>query len=313
MKKIVVTGGAGFIGSHTVDLLLKKNYHVIVLDNMSTGKLSNLDMFHPHLEIIQCDILDQTRLAKEIARCQIVLHLAALPSVPKSIEDPLHSHHINTLGFLQLLEAIRLNATPVRLVYASSAAVYGNLETPPCSDADALPEHVLSPYALEKANNERYAALYSALYGIKSLGLRYFNVYGPRQDPKSPYSGVIAKFMSDYSANEMITVFGDGEQSRDFIYVEDIANANVLALESDYHGVLNIATGVPETLNSLIHYIEKTGNHPAKTQYLPVRAGDIPRSYAAIQKAEEALQFRYSLSLAEGIKRLAATGQNPQN
>lgn len=311
MKKIVVTGGAGFIGSHTVDLLLKNNYHVIVLDNLSTGKLSNLDVFHPHLEMIQCDILDMPRLAKEIARCQIVLHLAALPSVPKSIEDPLYSHRVNMLGFLQLLEAIRLNGVPMRLVYASSAAVYGNLNAPPCSDEVPLPECVLSPYALEKANNERYAALYNTLYGIKSLGLRYFNAYGPRQDPKSPYSGVISKFMSDYAANKDITVFGDGEQSRDFIYVEDIAKANLLAVESTYHGVLNIATGIPETLNHLIHYIEKTGNHPANTQYLPVRAGDISNSYAATQKAEQVLKFRYSLSLEEGVKRIAMSEQKP--
>jgi nucleoside-diphosphate-sugar epimerase len=155
---------------------------------------------------------------------------------------------------------------------------------------------------LEKANNERYAELYLHLFKIQSLGLRYFNVYGARQDPKSPYSGVISIFMEQYKKHEPIKIFGDGEQSRDFIHVSDVARANLLALQSDYHGVLNVATGAPETLNNLVQYIEKVGGYPAQAEHLNARVGDIVHSYASTEKAQETLAFRYNLALADGIR-----------
>jgi UDP-glucose 4-epimerase len=301
MKRILITGGAGFIGSHTVDLLLEKGYRVSVFDNFSTGKLTNLNLFHANLEVIQGDILDYAKLALEIARCDAVLHLAALASVPQSIEDPIRSLQVNTQGFLHVLQALREIKKPIRLVYASSAAVYGDAEQLPCSDHVPLSSAALSPYALEKANDERYANLYTHLFGIKSLGLRYFNVYGLRQDPKSPYSGVISKFIEQYQKHEPITMFGDGKQSRDFISVTDIARANLLALESDYAGALNIATGTPETLNNLVSYIEHAGGSSIEVQYVAPRAGDIQESYATIDRAEKELKFHYSISLKDGV------------
>ncbi|MES2218654.1 MAG: NAD-dependent epimerase/dehydratase family protein [Pseudomonadota bacterium] len=308
MKKILITGGAGFIGSHTTDLLLQSGYKVVVLDNLSTGKLTNLDLFNPQLEFIPGDVLDYPVLLTQVKRADAVLHLAALPSVPKSIEDPVHSLQLNTQGFLQVLQAVRNAQKPVRLVYASSAAVYGNAEALPCSDASPeLLAAPLSPYALDKGNNERYAKLYDDLFGIKSLALRYFNVYGARQDPKSPYSGVIAKFIENYKNQEAITILGDGEQSRDFIYVADVARANLTALTSEATGVLNIATGVPETLLQLVKYIEQAGGNSVQTDFGQARSGDIRHSYASIQKAEEKLAFRYQTRLDQGIKLLMSS------
>jgi UDP-glucose 4-epimerase len=304
MNRIFVTGGAGFIGSHSIDLLLQQGKEVVVLDNLSTGKLTNLNLFNPNLRFVQGDILDYSLLVKELARCDAVLHLAALSSVHQSIEQPVETLKVNTLGFLHLLEAIRRNPSPVRLVYASSAAVYGSAAPLPCSDEEDVSLVTLSPYALEKANNERYADLYARQFGVNSLGLRYFNVYGPRQDPKSTYSGVISKFIENYKNQQLITIFGDGQQSRDFIHVTDIARANVLALQSDYCGVLNIATGAPETLLSLLSYIEKIGGKSAEKVFAPPRVGDIQQSYAATNKADQHLDFRSAVSLAEGIRAL---------
>jgi UDP-glucose 4-epimerase len=305
MKNILVTGGAGFIGSHTTDLLLQSGYRVVVFDNLSTGKSKNLDLFHPELTFIPGDILDYPALLTQIKRCDAVLHLAALASVPKSIEDPLGSLKVNTQGFLHVLQGIRESQKPIRLAYASSAAVYGTDSELPCNDEiPGLPFTPLSPYALEKISNERYADLYERLFGIKSTALRYFNVYGPRQDPNSPYSGVISKFVQQYQNQDLITIRGDGKQSRDFIYVADIARANVLALASDYTGALNVATGTPETLQNLVHYIEQVGGKSASVAYAQAAAGDIRESYATIAKAEKYLSFRYSTQLADGIRLL---------
>lgn len=307
MRQILVTGGAGFIGSHTVDVLLSQGANVIVFDNLLSGKLSNLDLSHPHLKFIQGDILDYPALQAAMAGCDAVLHLAALPSVPKSIENPVESLRVNIQGFLHVLQAIREMKRSVRLVYASSAAVYGAAETLPCCD-DQPPaaEALLSPYALEKANDEYYAALFARLFGVTSLGLRYFNVYGVRQDPSSPYSGVISKFIEWYQHDHAITIFGDGKQSRDFIYVGDVARANVLALQGDYCGVLNVATGVPETLQSLVRYIEAVSGKPAQVDFVAARAGDILDSYAKVDNAEKKLGFRYQTPLAQGIRSLLA-------
>lgn len=307
MKRILVTGGAGFIGSHTVDLLLKNNYKVIVIDNLSTGKLSYLNLFDPNLEFIQRDILDYPKLLAELSRCDAVLHLAAIVSIPLTLEDPIRSLQVNTQGFLYLLQAIREIKKPIRFVYASSAAIYGNIAKLPCDDELVMHYPIQSPYALEKTNNELYAELYDRLYDIKSLGLRYFNVYGLRQDPKSPYSGVISKFIASYSKHEPLIVFGDGKQSRDFISVEDVARANLLALECDYTGILNIGTGKAEHLINLISYIEKAGSRKAEIDFRSPRIGDVLHSYAKISKAEQLLGFRASVSLEKGIECLVNT------
>lgn len=304
MQRILVTGGAGFIGSHTVDWLLAKGLQVVVLDNLLSGDLSYLDLTHPHLQFVQGDILDFALLAAQIKQCDAVLHLAALPSVPKSIEQPIESLRVNMQGFVHVLQAVREVNPSVRVVYASSAAVYGNAVILPCNDEIALMTDALSPYALEKANNEHYAALYARLFGIRTLGLRYFNVYGVRQDPNSPYAGVIAKFIERYQAEQPITIFGDGRQSRDFIHVHDVARANELALQSDYCGVLNIATGVPETLLNLVQYIEASGKKSAQLRFAAARSGDITESYAATAKAHAALGFQAQIPLQQGIQSL---------
>lgn len=302
MKKILVTGGAGFIGSHTVDLLLKEGWRVTVYDNFVTGKLANLNIFHPELRVVQGDVLDYPKLLDEVRHCEAVLHLAALPSVPKSFEDPISTLRINTQGLVHVLQALREVQKPIRLVYASSAAVYGKAVTLPCSDEKPLTDAVLSPYALEKINSEHYAKLYTDLFDIKSLGLRYFNVYGTRQDPKSPYSGVISKFIENYKKSKPMVIFGDGEQSRDFIYVADVARANLLALKNDYAGILNIATGTPETLNNLARYIGSVGGAQPKIQLAAPRVGDIPESYATIEKAKQCLKFQSETSLRDGVR-----------
>ena len=305
MKTVLITGGAGFIGSHTTDFLLKNNTRVIVFDDLSSGKLTHLDLFNPHLEFQPGDILDYPALLKQVHRVDAILHLAAVTSVPLSIADPVRSLRVNTQGFLHVLQAIREVQKPIRLVYASSAAVYGNEVNLPCRDEpiSAL-QAVLSPYALEKANTERYADLYARLFGIPSLALRYFNVYGPRQDPASPYSGVIAKFLAAYQKKEPILLCGDGLQSRDFIYVDDVARANWQALQSESVGAMNVATGVPETLQNLVRYIETIGGDKITTVAAPARAGDIRESYATIQKAKEAMAFTYTIPLAAGIEKM---------
>lgn len=304
IKRILVTGGAGFIGSHTVDLLLEQGLEVVVIDNLSTGKLTHLNLFHPALSFVQADVRDEAVLQREVARCDAVLHLAALPSVPRSIEDPIQSLRINVEAFVCVMQAIRHRHSPIRLVYASSASVYGNSKELPCSDEIPLFSDPLSPYALEKATNERYAALADTLFGLKSVGLRYFNVYGDRQDPNSPYSGVISRFIEHYKKNEPITIFGDGQQSRDFIHVSDVARANCLALQSNESGVFNIATGMPETLLNMLDYLEKAGGRKAKRVFLDKRKGDIARSYAKVSLAKEKLQFEASQCLSEGISAL---------
>lgn len=312
-QRILITGGAGFIGSHTVDLLLQQGKQVVVLDNLFSGKLANLNLKHPDLEFIEGDILEYPLVKELVANCDAVIHLAAISSVPQSIEEPIYSFQVNTQGFLHILQAVYDSKRPIRLIYASSAAVYGEIVQPPCDDEKPLQSKPLSPYALQKIQAEEYADLYKRLHGIKSLALRYFNVYGERQYPKSPYSGVISRFLEAYKNDEEITIYGDGEQSRDFIHVNDIAKANQLAIESDYTGILNIATGKPQTLLRLIEDIKLAGKKPVKLHFEPARPSDIRASYATIQKAEKYLNFNYSIDLSEGIKRLYAKTQELEN
>lgn len=304
MQNVLVTGGAGFIGSHTVNLLLSKGLNVVVYDNLVSGQIKNLDLSHPKLKFIEADILDYPTLLQQVKQTDAVLHLAALSSVSQSIEEPLQSFRVNALGFIHVLQAIVTANRPIRCVYASSAAVYGSVTELPCSDERPLPVEILSPYALAKANNERYAELFVQLYKIKSLGLRYFNVYGANQNPHSPYAGVIAKFINQYQADKSIVIFGDGKQSRDFVHVLDVANANWLALQSDYHGVLNIATGVAETLTNLVSYIEHAGGKPAQVQFAASRLGDIRESYATVDNAKKELGFQYTVEFAQGLHAL---------
>lgn len=301
-QKILVTGGAGFIGSQTVDLLLKQDKQIIVLDNLFSGSLNNLDLSHPNLELVEGDVLEFPLVEQLMQDCDAVLHLAAIASVPQSIENPIYSFQVNTQGFLHVLEAVHKTNRPIRLVYASSAAVYGDFGDLPCREDVPFSGIPVSPYALQKIHNENYAALYSRIHGIKSLGLRYFNVYGPTQDPNSPYSGVISRFLSAYKHDIELIIYGDGQQSRDFVHVSDVALANSLALENDFDGVLNIATGVQETLLNLIKYVEEVGGKSARLRFEAERIGDIKSSYAAISRAKEYLDFSFSTSLKDGVR-----------
>jgi UDP-glucose 4-epimerase len=303
---VLITGGAGFIGSHTVDHLLAQQIPVTIFDNLATGKLQNLNLDSPLLTFKSGDVCHYAEVAELVQKSAAVLHLAALPSVIKSIEDPLESHAVNMVGFLNVLEAIRAANKPIRFVYASSSAIYGDTQDLPCRDDKATDNDVLSPYALQKMQIEQYAQLYFKLFGIRSLGLRYFNVYGPRQDPQSLYSGVISRFMKAFAHQEKLTIYGDGLQSRDFIHVLDIAKANGLALSCDYHGALNIATGIPETINNLIAYIEANAATKALREYVQPRLGDIRESYAAVAAAQKALAFTPTLTLSQGIKAMLA-------
>ena len=306
-KTVLVTGGAGFIGSHTVDLLLEQGRQVTVLDNLSSGKIKNLNLRSPDVDLIEGDVLEYPLLEKLIEDVDAVIHLAAIASVPMSIEHPIYTFQVNTQGFLHVLEAVRKSRRPIRVVYASSAAVYGDASVLPCRDSVSLTEVPLSPYALQKLNMEQYADLYARLHGVQSLALRYFNVYGPRQDPSSPYSGVISRYIDLYKHHSPLTVYGDGLQSRDFIHVSDVALANTLALDKPFVGALNIATGQPQTLLQLIEYIEKAGGEAANVTMSPQRAGDIRASYATVDLAKQHLGFEAAISLSEGIRQLVGS------
>lgn len=304
--RVLITGGAGFIGSHTVDLLLQQpDISIFVLDNLSSGKIEYLNLAHPNVSFMEGDILEYPLIKELIENCDVVLHLAAIPSVSQSLENPIYASLVNTQGLLHILQAIREVNPHVRLVYASSAALYGDIKQLPVAEEMNL--QPCSPYALQKQHCEQYADLYHRLFGIASIGLRYFNVYGTRQDPHSPYSGVISRFMDAYKRNEVLTVYGDGMQSRDFIHIDDVARANLFALQNKSKNcfVLNIATGQPYTLMQLIRYIEEAGGgHPAKIAHLAEREGDIKFSYANVNRAKTLLSFQALVSLQTGINSL---------
>ncbi len=307
MKKVLITGGAGFIGSHTADLLISQGVQVKVLDNLSSGFRHNLPESNELLEFVEGDIRDKQQVnecMKDVTHC---LHLAAQVSVVASLEDPEFSAQQNIIGFLNVLEAVK-NHKVKKLVYASSAAVYGEPSQIP------LPENAektqLSPYGLEKQVNEQYSALYHELYQVSSLGQRFFNVFGPRQDPKSPYAGVIALFVDRITSNLPLTVFGDGEQTRDFIYVGDVAQANVAALKSNTQGACNIATGVKTSLLDLISVLSDiSGNQPVITHDRP-REGDIQHSLAITEKMNRQLRVTAQTSLKQGLEILIQSQQN---
>lgn len=304
IEKVLVTGGAGFIGSHTVDLLLAQGKQVLVLDNLSTGKMLNLNMQHPNLEFVEGDILEYPLMVTLLKDCDAVLHLAAIPSVPKSVDMPVYTFQVNTQGTLHLLEAIRQSKRNIRFVFASSSATYGDTPLLPCEEKNAGTSPPLSPYALQKWQSEEYTRLFSMLFNTNYLCLRYFNVYGPRQDPSSPYSGVISLFLKAYANDREFTIFGDGLQTRDFIHATDVARANLMALESDYKGVVNICTGEKQTLLKLVEYIEAAGDRKAKYAFADPRPGDIKHSYGTNELAKQNLNFTSKVHLKDGIKQL---------
>ncbi len=299
---VLITGGAGFIGSHSTEELLAAGAHVTVLDNFSSGKQTNLPV-HPHLDVIRGDIRDASVVDQALHGVSHVLHLAAQVSVPASVADPVGSGQNNVQGFLNVLDGARRHKV-TRFVYASSAAVYGVPAQLPLDEASAVAP--LSPYGLEKYINDQYAALYRELYGLSTLGLRYFNVYGPRQDPASPYAGVISRFASALLKGEELRVFGDGGQTRDFIFVKDVAQLNRRALEHGATGVCNIATGESVTLLELIATLAACAERAAQVRHEPSAPGDIRHSSALPQKMYELLRPARMTALPDGLQQLLA-------
>lgn len=297
---VLVTGGAGFIGSHSVEHLLEANISVRVLDNFSSGSRQNLPA-HSLLEIQDGDIRDKDAVYKAMEDITHVLHLAAQVSVQASVDDPLESCSTNIGGFVNVLQAARVFRVQ-RMVYASSAAVYGRPQRLPLSETD-LPQPC-SPYGLEKYVNDQYAALFTNEFGLSLLGLRYFNVYGPRQDPNSPYAGVISKFISMIEQHQPLSVFGDGAQTRDFIFVKDVAKANVQALQSEMTEVCNVATGTSLSLLRLIEVLSECVQQPLKVVHQPAQAGDILFSEAAISRLHLLMPNQDSTDLNKGLTAL---------
>ncbi len=303
---ILITGGAGFIGSHTVDLLLESGCQVRVLDNLSSGSRGNLPR-SSRLQLIHGDILDRKTVQIATEGVNHVLHLAAQVSVQKSVDNPIQSCQQNILGFLTILDAA--HKVGARLVYASSAAVYGEPVELPIKETN--PISPISPYGLEKVTNEQYASLYTRLHGTSQLGLRYFNVYGPRQDLTSPYSGVITKFIHMLLAGRSLTVRGDGLQERDFIHVRDVARANVAALSSDYVGVLNIAGGQAITIRQLTEVMTRILGSAIVLSHTPNIPGDIRHSVAQNGAMIKRLG-KPQVTLEEGLAELMQEAIQPQ-
>lgn len=303
-RRYLVTGGAGFIGSHIVDALVLRGDQVRVLDDFSTGHDKNLVASRLHAEVIHGSILDMDVLVDAVKGCAGIFHLAAVVSVPRSITEPRFVHDVNSTGTLQVLEAARTEGAKV--VLSSSAAVYGQPATSVLTED--TPTKPISPYGVQKLSLEGYAQSYSELFGISIANLRYFNVYGPRQDPTSPYSGVISIFLDRIRSGLPLTIFGDGLQTRDFVYVEDVVRANLLAMGTSRPSLtLNVGTGRSSTLNELVEALfEVTGNR-VDVNYEATRAGDIRESVCSIELINEALGFEPEIDLKTGLARTFAS------
>ncbi len=309
IKQAMVTGGAGFIGSHLVDALVKTGVQVVVIDNLSTGHRENLEAVENRITFIEGDIRDFTTVRSASKKCDVIFHQAAVVSVPQTVEDPVGSASVNIDGTLNVLESGRLAGVD-RVVLASSCAVYG--DDPAQPKKEQQPPHPKSPYALQKWIGELQAKLYCELYGLTTINLRYFNVFGPRQDPSSPYSGVISIFMNCAVNNRIPTIFGSGEQSRDFIYVHDIVAANLKAatINGGNSAVLNVGTGNSITINLLWQKTASLSGVNLKPHYDSHRKGDINQSLADIQKAKKVIGFEPKHPFDEGLKATMAWYKN---
>jgi UDP-glucose 4-epimerase len=297
---VLVTGGAGFIGSNLVEGLLERGHAVRVLDNFSTGKRENLDTVRDDVELIEGDIRSYHLVQQAVNGVEVVFHQAALPSVPRSVNDPITTDEVNVGGTLNVLEASRM-AGVRRVVYASSSSVYGN--SPELPKHEGMTPNPLSPYAVSKLAGEHYCRVYASIYGLETVALRYFNVFGPRQDPNSQYSAVIPRFVSLIRQGRRPTVFGDGEQSRDFTFVSNVVRANLLAATVGCAGglVLNCACGERTTLNQIIRLVGQFAGRAVAPLYEQPRVGDVQHSLAAIELAREKLGYEPTVSLSEGL------------
>lgn len=302
MASFLVTGGAGFIGSALVHRLLDLGHSVRVVDNFSTGFRRNLDDCLDCIELVEGDLAELAVCKASVQGVEYVLHQAAIPSVPRSVDDPIGSHRANVTATLNMLVAAR-DAQVKRFVFASSSSVYGDSETLP--KVETMPENPLSPYALTKLAGEKYCVVFHRVYGLAAVSLRYFNVFGPRQDPHSPYSAVISRFVEAALRGSRPIVYGDGEQSRDFTYVDDVVEANLLACLVEGVGgmVFNVGTGQRHTLNNLLASLSAIVGYQLEPQYSKTRAGDVRHSQAGIEKAQRFLKFEPKVSFQEGLER----------
>jgi UDP-N-acetylglucosamine/UDP-N-acetyl-alpha-D-glucosaminouronate 4-epimerase len=301
----LVTGGGGFIGSHLVDRLLDLGHSVRVLDNFSTGRRTNLRCAPAHVELIEGDLRDPDTVRRAAQGAEIVLHQGALPSVPRSVNDPRTTNAVNVEGTLNVLLAAR-DAGVRRVVVASSSSVYG--DTPTLPKVETMPPMPRSPYAISKLAAEQYTCAFASLYGLETVALRYFNVFGPRQDPTSQYAGVIARFCTAALRGQPYTVQGDGLQSRDFTYVENVVQANLLAATApDVSGqAFNVACGERITLLDMIATLNRLVGHDLPIEYGPARSGDVRHSLAEIDKARQLLRYAPAVDMAEGLARTLA-------
>ncbi len=304
MALYLVTGIAGFIGSALAHSLLDRGERVRGVDNFSTGHAANLADIGSQIELVEADINDSVSMSRACRGVDYVLHQAAIPSVPRSVKDPVESNRANVDGTLSLLIAAR-DANVKRVIYASSSSLYG--DTPTLPKHEGMMPAPISPYAVAKLSGEYYMASFYRVYGLETVSLRYFNVFGPRQDPTSQYSGVMAKFITSMLRSEQPTIYGDGEQSRDFTFVENVVNANVIACRAPADRVagkaFNSATGGRVTLNEMYAVLQKLTGYNKPPQYGPERVGDIKHSHADISRIREAMGYEPSVVFEEGLRR----------
>lgn len=302
MAEYLVTGGAGFIGSNVVCKLLELGHHVRVLDNFLTGKRENLAEVIGDITLIEGDLRDLETVKQASTGIDYTLHIAALPSVPRSVADPLQSHDINVDGTLHVLEAARQQGVK-RVVFSSSSSVYGN--TPTLPKHEDMPVSPLSPYAAHKAAGELYCRVYSNIYRLETVCLRYFNVFGARQDPKSQYAAVVPRFITAFQTGSQPTIYGDGEQSRDFTYIENVIAANISASTApDVAGeVINVACGSRITVNELALRIGALLGKEVSPEYTPPRQGDVKHSLADVSKAQRLLKYANLIDIDTGLQK----------
>lgn len=301
---ILITGGAGFIGSHLCDALLAKGYAVRILDDLSTGKRDNLQLGNPNLELIEGDVADAKLVERAAAGCRAVVHLAAVASVQASVEDPVKTHQSNFIGTLNVAEAMRVHGVR-RVLFASSAAVYGNNGEGE-SIAEDTPKAPLTPYAVDKLASEQYLDFYRRQHGLEPVIFRFFNIFGPRQDPSSPYSGVISIFGERAAQGLPITVFGDGEQTRDFLYVGDLVQVMVQALEQAQveEGAVNVGLNQATSLNQMLKALEQVVGSLPTISYGQARSGDIRHSRADNQRLLARFDFPQPTPMVDGLAKL---------
>ena len=303
--KYIITGGAGFIGSHIVEELAQQQHEVVIFDNFFSGKMENIQPFlkKNHVMFVQGSITDLSVLKKIFEGADGIFHEAAIASVPRSIANPLATNEANVTGTLNVLIAAR-DCGVRKVLFASSSSVYGN--TPTLPKREDMTPNPLSPYAVSKLTGEHYLKVFSEVYGLKTLSLRYFNVFGPRQDPKSEYAAVIPRFITKILRNESPTIYGDGGQTRDFTYVKDVVQANIRAMESDAQGIFNVAYCKRIDLNELAYQIMEITGNTVPLIYEPPRTGDVRDSLADIRRAQEAFGYAPEYTVKTGLKETIA-------